>query len=97
METNHEGDIPAPEWIAFGDSKQRRALVLLNHKDDEHPDSFYQMQGDMTVFGFGRQRMQKYLTQTEHRFSIALIESDSHQDIERFVSEMSETVADPLR
>ena len=39
----HEGDIPAPEWIAFGDKKLDRVLYLLHHEDDgvadgpEHP------------------------------------------------------------
>ena len=53
----HDGDIPAREWIAFGDRDQKidRVVYLLHHSDDEHPDRFYQMNEQMTVFGFGRQ------------------------------------------
>jgi hypothetical protein len=49
----HDGDIPRPEWIVFGDAKLNRVLFLLHHEDDAYPDRFYQMDKKMTVFGFG--------------------------------------------
>ncbi len=82
LTVNHEGDIPAPEWIAFGDKRLERALLLLHHEDDNHPDYFYQMNRQMTVFGFGRQKLTKYLDQVPQRFSIMLRETTRHDRLE---------------
>ncbi|MFZ5833634.1 MAG: FG-GAP repeat domain-containing protein [Planctomycetota bacterium] len=77
----HTGDLPAPEWIAFGDQRLDRVLYLLHHEDDEHPDDFYQMNEKMTVFGFGRQRIKKYLESVPQRFTIGLLETTNHAEI----------------
>jgi hypothetical protein len=74
MTVNHEGDIPAPEWIAFGDPRVARAVFLVHHEDDAHPDRFYQMQRKMTVFGFGRKGIDKFLDSVPQRFSIGFVE-----------------------
>jgi hypothetical protein len=75
MTQPHEGDIPAPEWIVFGDPKLSRVLFLLHHEDDAHPDRFYQMDQKMTVFGFGRQGMGKYLDRVPQSVSIGFLET----------------------
>jgi len=49
------GDIPAPEWVYFGDDRIQRVLYLVHHEDDTHSDQFWQMRGEMVVFGFGRE------------------------------------------
>lgn len=77
----HEGDIPAPEWIAFGDRQLNRSLFLLHHQDDDQTDRFYQMQKKMTVFGFGREGLDKYLTDVPRSFSIGLLEITDHESI----------------
>ncbi len=82
---NHEGDIPDPEWIAFGDANQQRAIVLFHHEDDEEFDRFYQMQEKMTVFGFGRNGMKKLINKVPQSFSIGFVESTSHKRIDDFV------------
>ena len=81
MSANHEGDIPAPEWIAFGDAKLSRVLFLLSHEDDGAPDRFYQMDRKMTVFGFGRHRGEKHLATVPRSFSIGLLETTDHATI----------------
>lgn len=86
----HPGDIPEPEWIAFGDQDNHRSLFLVNHEDDEHPDRFYQMEKQMTVFGFGRDGLTKFLNSVPRSFSIGFIETTSH-------SEISEQLAKILR
>ncbi|MDD5688433.1 MAG: chitobiase/beta-hexosaminidase C-terminal domain-containing protein [Elusimicrobia bacterium] len=48
------GDIPAPEWVYFADGTINRSIYLINHQDDTANDSYYQMENNMTVFGFGR-------------------------------------------
>jgi len=95
MTKRHEGDIPAPEWIAFGDQRAKRALVLLHHDDDDHPDTFYQMQNKMTVFGFGRKDLEKFQSSVGQRYSIGLVDSDSHSGISQFVIDTLSTSRGP--
>lgn len=95
LTTPHEGDIPAPEWIAFGDLRLARALVLWHHTDDDHPDRFYQMQNKMTVFGFGRQGISKFLDSVPQSFSIGLIEHTAHAQISRQLSSTWHSDAKP--
>jgi hypothetical protein len=83
LTTNHEGDIPAPEWIVFGDRSLNRVLFVLNHGDDDKPDRFYQMDKEMTVFGFGRLRAAKYLDAVPRQFSIGFLETTRHEEIGR--------------
>jgi hypothetical protein len=85
LTTPHEGDIPGPEWIAFGDRRLDRSLVLWHHEDDNQPDRFYQMQGKMTVFGFGRQGVNKFLDRVPQSVSIGLVEETGHGEIGREV------------
>ena len=76
MTTKNDDDLGSPEWIAFGDPRLSRSLVLLHHENDAHPDRFYQMKRQMTVFGFGRSGLQKYLDSVPQSFSIGLTEHD---------------------
>ncbi|RPJ61117.1 MAG: hypothetical protein EHM23_08105 [Acidobacteria bacterium] len=81
LAVSRDGDIPDLEWIAFGDPKLNRAVLLVHHEDDSHPDRYYGMDGQMTVFGFGRKGLTKYLDRTPQRFSIAFVESRNYADI----------------
>ncbi len=74
----YEGDIPAPEWIVFGDPQMERVIFLLHHEDDDSTDRFYQMNKLMTVFGFGRQGLTKYLQTVPQSFSIGFLETTDH-------------------
>jgi len=73
-------DMPGPEWIYFGDTNLRRVLYLVHHQDDDAPDQYWQMNGEMTVFGFGRQYRccEKYLDAVPNQFTIGLAETSSH-------------------
>ncbi len=88
----HEGDITGPEWIAFGDPKLDRVLVLHHLEDDEHTDRFYQMEKKMTVFGFGREGMKKYLDSVPQSFSIGFIESTDHRKIGEAIAQRRPSV-----
>lgn len=88
MTTNHETDIPDPEWIAFGDQGQNRTLVLYHHEDDHEIDRFYQMQKKMTVFGFGRNGMEMLMNTVPQTFSIGFIESTDHNTIGSQISRL---------
>ena len=68
-------DLPGDEWVYFADAKLRRALVLVHHHRDEHVDSYWPMQNNMTVFGFGRKGLTKHMTQVPAQFTVGFCES----------------------
>ena len=80
------GDLPSPEWMAFGDQNSPRVLYMLHHEDDDFPDN-YVSRPDMTVLGFGRQNKDKYLT-TVQTFSIGFVESTEYSMIEEVVKKV---------
>jgi hypothetical protein len=88
MTVEHQGPLPSPSWIAFGDRAGERAVLLLHHEDDDHPDNFYQMENNMTVFGFGRQRGQKFLATVPQSVSIGFVESVEPEIINRALATM---------
>lgn len=77
------GDLPAPEWMAFGDKSAPRILYLLHHENDSFPDN-YVSRPDMTVLGFGRENKNKFLT-TPQCFSIGFVESTDYSAISEAV------------
>jgi hypothetical protein len=78
------GILPAPKWVGFGDRQLDRMLYLVRHDDTEALDQYWQMQSNMTVFGFGRQYRccEKYLTSVPGEFTIGFAET---ADLERLV------------
>lgn len=90
MTVEQQGDLPGPEWIAFGDRSGERAVLLFHHEDDEHPDNFYQMENNMTVFGFGRQRGQKFLASVPRSVSIGFVDRVDQATVERKLAVMKE-------
>jgi hypothetical protein len=78
-----QGKVPTPRWVYFGDAALRRVLFVVHHDDDGAFDQFWQMEGNMTVFGFGRQYRccEKSLTKTPAQFTIGLVESNGHPEI----------------
>lgn len=79
-----EGDLPAPEWFAFGDEKTSRMIYLLHHEDDSHPDD-YVSRPYMTVLGFGRSAKNKFLNRPQ-TFSIGFVESSKYEDLENTIN-----------
>jgi len=71
-------DIPANgqtgEWVYFSDGD--RALYLVNHEDDDAVDSYRTMHHKMTVFGFGRKRLNKFMDKIPAQFTIGLYDSN---------------------
>ena len=70
-----ERPLPAPEWIYFGASNTERVLYLVHHEADDHMDSYWSMEENMTVFGFGRNGLEKYMTETPSHFTIGFAEN----------------------
>lgn len=89
IEEPFEGDLPAPEWMAFGDKNSPRMLYVFHQEDDEIPDN-YVSRPDMTVLGFGRknkEKAHKYLT-TVQTFSIGFVESTERSAIDQAVRQI---------
>lgn len=82
-ETYH-GDLPNPEWYAFGDKTASRMIYLLNHQDDTNPDD-YVSRPYMTVLGFGRQGKNKFLN-TPIKFSIGFVESVDYKTVSKEIA-----------
>lgn len=93
MSVNHDGDIPAPEWIVFGDTQSPRVLFLLHHEDDGHPDGFYAMRNQMTVFGFGRQRARGFLDRAPQSVTIGFLETTRHAAISRALAGVARAIS----
>lgn len=80
-------DLPDPEWVFFTDPQRRRALWLLHHEPDEHPDQYWPMEGNMTVFGFGRQyrSLTRHLTAAPARFTVGLVDTAQTEAVLRAI------------
>ena len=91
IEEPFEADLPAPEWMAFGDQNSPLVLYMLHHEDDEHPDN-YVHRTDMTVLGFGREngeKTTKHLTSVQ-TFSIGFVESKEYSVIDQYIRKILE-------
>ncbi len=77
-----------PEWVAFGDEKLKRVLYLVHCQPDEAVDSYWPMEGNMTVFGFGRKNLERYMTAVPNQFVIGLAPESA------FVEAMSSAYTD---
>ncbi len=69
------GDIVGEEWVYFGDPVVGRSLYTINHQDDTAVDSYFPLDGQMTVFGFGRDGISSYLNQAPAQFTIGLADT----------------------
>ncbi len=88
------GDIPAPEWLYFGDESKKRVLYLVHHEDDEHSDQFWQMREEMVVFGFGRQYRccDTYMSEVPAYFTVGFSEDSSFASVQKAVNNASKPV-----
>lgn len=82
-----DGDLKAQdgpgEWLCFGDGD--RVLYLAHHEDDQAVDSYWPMRGQMTVFGFGRMKTNKFMETVPAHFTIGLHDASTFAQIARAV------------
>lgn len=76
MSTEFKADLTDPEWIYFVDPNASYGLVIFNDAADYAIDSYYPMNGEMTVFGFGRDRLSSLIEQP-HTFYLTFIEKQT--------------------
>ena len=70
--------LPTPRWVNFGTSGSNRTLYLVHHADDGETDSYWPMEQNMTVFGFGRLGLKSSLTQTPAQFTIGFADGSAN-------------------
>ncbi len=73
---NTSGVAEGSEWAVFSDGKSDRSLIYL-HTADRFPEEYWQMNEEMTVFGFARTNLQRHLSpqDTPQRLVVALVET----------------------
>ena len=79
-----DGDIPSAdgaEWVYFADPRQGRCLYLVHHEDDGQIDSYWPMNEEMTVFGFGRLGLKKFIQMTPSHFTIGLVDQTEPEKV----------------
>jgi hypothetical protein len=84
-----QGDIQAGdgvEWLAFADPSLNRSLYIVHHEDDQAMDSYWPMNREMTVFGFGRLGLDKYMRMVPAHFTLGLIDSTDAEEIRAAVN-----------
>ncbi|MFC1997288.1 FG-GAP-like repeat-containing protein [Chloroflexota bacterium] len=72
------GDLSGEEWVYFGDPVVGRSLYFASHQLDTAVDSYYAMNGQMTVFGFGRLGTDTYLNEVPGTFTLGLVDDISY-------------------
>ena len=86
VSSDWSGILTDPEWVWFGDESYERVLFLAKHEYDRHPDQFWQMQGNMTVFGFGRKPHEHpgtYMEDVPVHMTIGFVESTDFDEVFR--------------
>ena len=73
------------EWLYFADPKVKRSLFLIHHEDDEGIDSYWPMNEEMTVFGFGRNGLNKFMRTLPAQFTIGLCDEISFVDVSKVI------------
>ncbi|MCY3834513.1 MAG: hypothetical protein OXG85_15985 [Chloroflexi bacterium] len=88
-----EGALPQPEWIYFGAPNADRVLYLAHHESDQLMDSYWPMEGNMTVFGFGRDGLTKFMTETPARFTIGFAETKEFAAVRELIGAVTQPVS----
>lgn len=82
-----------PEWIFFGASNVDRVLYLAHHESDQHVDSYWPMENNMTVFGFGRDGLNKFMTETPAHFTIGFAETDDFDEVQGLIAALVQPIS----
>lgn len=91
------GDLPAPEWVYFGDAGMNRVMFFIHHEDDQAIDEFWNFgEGGMTVFGFGRGPRQEgwqRLTAVPAHLTVGFSEENDHPSVTKAI----DSILKPIR
>jgi len=82
--TNTSRAAPGMEWVFFAASEMNRSMFYV-HKDDQLEDDYWQMNNDMTVFGFGRTDRNGVLMTGDDTLYIGFVESREYDTVKRVI------------
>ena len=68
-------DLPEPEWLYFSDPEVGRSLFLLQQGEDDRIDSYWAMNEEMAVFGYGRDNLARHLDRIPNTFTLGLMDT----------------------
>jgi len=77
---NTSGVATGAEWVYFADGVKDRSLFLI-HDDDSLNEEYWMMEGNMTVFGFGRSGTTGLLSQVPATLVIGFAESRDYNTV----------------
>ena len=69
----------------FWRHQQTQMLYLVHHQDDSGLDSYWPMENNMTVFGFGRSNLSKYLSQVPGYFTVGFARTNDLGNISQII------------
>lgn len=81
------------EWLYVGDSQLERVLYLIHHTDDQGIDSYWPMNEEMTVFGFGRRDLDKFMDHVPSQFTIGLRDAAPYAEMSRDLASIYQSAA----
>jgi hypothetical protein len=90
--TSWSMDLSGDEWVAFGDPGVGRSLYVANHQDDTARDSYRAMNGEMTVFGFGRDNLTSRLDHVPGRYTVGLVDAIAYSAVSPAIAEVTAPV-----
>jgi len=70
-----------PGWLYFGDSQCECVLFMAQVETEPKLSSYFPMEGNMTVFGFGRKDLEHYLQATPARYIFGLLPDAGYEMI----------------
>lgn len=81
-----------PAWLYFGTSHVERVLFFAQEVMEPCISSYFPMEGNMTVFGFGRKDLEHYLTRAPARFHFGFVNSHDHEHIKAQIESIQANV-----
>jgi hypothetical protein len=70
-----------PGWLYFGSPNNYSFLFFIQHKHEDKISSYWPMEHNMTVFGFGRQLLKHYLENVPARYTFGLLPSGCYENV----------------
>lgn len=79
-------DIAGSEWVYFEDSALDRYIYFVHEEDDALNDTYWPMERNMTVFGFGRgPGTSKHMTTAPNHFTIGLADDARFSSADKII------------
>ena len=70
-----------PGWLYFGSSEARQVLFFAQQTTEHSVSSYWPMEHNMTVFGFGRKELEDYLTLLPATYYVGLMPDAAFEEV----------------